>query len=248
LQAIQRGQVQKVVMARAIDVELSRPADLVALLARLRRDSPAALTFYLRGDEGTAFAGATPETLCRIEGRSLATEALAGSVAPEDAALLRRDKESREHRAVVEAIRDALAPICEWMEISGKGEVVRVPTLVHRRTPIAATLRAGVGVADVVDALHPTPAVGGAPRQVALELIREAEGLDRGWYAGLVGRVGPDGGELRVGLRSALIRDASARLFVGAGVVQGSTADGEWDETAAKSRTVLRALGDGAHV
>lgn len=246
LGAIQRGQVQKVVMARAIDVELAAPLAAQSLLARLRKDSPAALTFYLRGDDGVAFAGATPETLCRVEGASLATEALAGSVAPEDAALLRRDKESREHRAVVEAIRDALAPLCEWLEISGKGEVVNVPTLVHRRTPIAATLRAGVGVAELVEALHPTPAVGGAPREVALALIREAEGLDRGWYAGLLGMVGPDGGELRVGLRSALIRGASARLFVGAGVVQGSTADGEWEETAAKARTVLRALGGGA--
>ena len=246
LGAIQRGQVQKVVMARAIDVELAGGPVVQSLLARLRRDSPAALTFFVRGEDGVAFVGATPETLCRVEGRSLATEALAGSVAPEDAALLRRDKESREHRAVVEAIRDALAPLCEWLEISGKGEVVSVPTLVHRRTPIAGTLRAGVGVAELVEALHPTPAVGGAPREVALALIREAEGLDRGWYAGLVGMVGPDGGELRVGLRSALIRGASARLFVGAGVVQGSTADGEWEETAAKARTVLRALGGGA--
>jgi len=247
LGAIQRGQVQKVVMARAIDVELAAAPVVQELLARLRRDSPAALTFFVRGEDGVAFVGATPETLCRVEGRSLATEALAGSVAPEDAALLRRDKESREHRAVVEAIRDALAPLCEWLEISGKGEVVRVPTLVHRRTPIAGTLRAGVGVAELVEALHPTPAVGGAPREVALALIRDAEGLDRGWYAGLVGMVGPDGGELRVGLRSALIRGVSARLFVGAGVVQGSTADGEWEETAAKARTVLRALGGAGH-
>jgi isochorismate synthase len=245
LEAIQRGQVQKVVMARGIDVELAEPPDLASFLARLRKDSPAAFTFFLQGD-GATFAGATPETLCRVEGRSLATEALAGSVAPEDAALLKRDKESREHRAVVEAIRNALAPLCEWLEISGRGEVVNVPTLVHRRTPIAATLRAGVGVADLVDVMHPTPAVGGAPRDMALALLREIEGLDRGWYAGLVGMAGPDGAELRVGLRSALIQGASARLFVGAGVVQGSAADGEWEETAAKARTILRALGASA--
>jgi len=242
LAAIEGGRVQKVVMARAIDVALPAAPDLGRLLSRLRRDSPAGLTFFLQG-EGAAFAGATPETLCRVEGRSLASEALAGSVAPEDAALLRREKESREHRAVVEAIREGLSPLCEWMEISGRGEVVSVPTLVHRRTPIAATLRAGVGPADLVDALHPTPAVGGTPRDVAMTLIREVEGLDRGWYAGLVGMVGPDGCELRVGLRSVLLRGASARLFVGAGVVQGSTAEGEWEETAAKARTVLRALG-----
>ncbi|HVE83923.1 MAG TPA: isochorismate synthase [Myxococcales bacterium] len=246
LSALQREQLQKVVMARAIDVALPAPVPVQALLARLRKDSPAALTFFLQG-EGVAFIGATPETLCRVEGRALATEALAGSVPPEDLALLKRDKESREHRAVVEAIRDALTPLCEWLEISGRGEVVNVPTLVHRRTPIAGTLRPGVGIADLVEALHPTPAVGGAPRDVAMALIREAEGLDRGWYAGLVGLVGPEGGELRVGLRSALLRGAAARLFVGAGVVQGSTADGEWEETAAKARTMLRALGSGAN-
>jgi len=244
LSAIERDQVRKVVVARAIDVSLPAPPDLPLLLARLRQDSPAALTYFFQGDDA-AFAGATPETLCRVAGRNLVTEALAGSAPRGDAALLRGEKESREHRAVVEGIRDALAPLCDWLEISGRGEVVSVPSLLHRRTPMSGVLREGVGLAELVGALHPTPAVGGAPRGAALALIREVEGLDRGWYAGVVGIAGPEGAELRVALRSVLLRGAQARLYVGAGVVRGSTADGEWEETGAKARAVLRALGGG---
>lgn len=242
LEAIHHGRVQKVVMARAMAVS-QVGAGLVTVLARLRAEAPASYTFFVRGEGGEAFVGSTPETLCRLDGRSLVTEAVAGTAPPDGAALLKRDKESREHRPVVEAIRAGLAPLCEWMEISGRPELIELPTLVHRRTPIVATLRAGVGLAEVVGALHPTPAVGGAPREAAMAVIREVEGLDRGWYAGLVGTVGPQSAELRVALRSALLQGSTARLFVGAGVVAGSTAEGEWEETGTKARTMLRALG-----
>jgi isochorismate synthase len=243
LEAIAARRVQKVVMARTLAASpVSAP--LVTVLARLRAGSPASYTFFFRGEGGEAFVGATPETLCRLDGRDLVTEALAGTAPPDAAAQLRRDKESREHRSVVDAIRAGLAPLCEWLEISGRPELIELPMLVHRRTPIVGTLRRGVSLAEVVGALHPTPAVGGAPREAAMALIREVEGLDRGWYAGVVGTVGAGAAELRVALRSALLDGASARLFVGAGVVAGSTAEGEWEETRTKSRTVLRALGE----
>jgi salicylate biosynthesis isochorismate synthase len=242
LEAISQRRVQKVVMARALAVSKVSTGRFT-VLARLRAEAPASYTFFIRGGGGEAFLGATPETLCRLDGRHLVTEAVAGTAPPDGAALLKRDKESREHRPVVEAIRAGLAPLCEWMEISGRPELIELPTLVHRRTPIMATLREGVGLDEVVGALHPTPAVGGAPREEALALIREVEGLDRGWYAGVVGMAGPEAAELRVALRSALLDGSSARLFVGAGVVAGSTAEGEWEETRTKARTMLRALG-----
>src|SRR5438105_3059657 len=103
---------------------------------------------------------------------------------------------------------------------------------------------AGVGCsADATSALHPTPAVGGVPKDAALRFIREHEGIDRGLYAGLVGWVGEGRAELAVALRSALVRGRRARLFVGAGIVEGSSAETEWEETELKARALLDALG-----
>jgi isochorismate synthase EntC len=101
-----------------------------------------------------------------------------------------------------------------------------------------------VALSEVVSALHPTPAVGGVPRDRALRFLAEHEDLDRGWYAGPVGWVGDGAAELAVAIRSAMFRGGQADLFVGAGVVAGSTAEGEWLETEAKSFTLLEAIGD----
>jgi isochorismate synthase EntC len=104
-------------------------------------------------------------------------------------------------------------------------------------------LRENVSVADLLTALHPTPATGGSPRTPALEFLRRHEGWQRGWYAGAVGCLGPGRADLAVGIRSALLRGEEAWVFAGAGIVAGSNSDAEWDETALKTRTMLDALG-----
>ncbi len=116
--------------------------------------------------------------------------------------------------------------------------------MVHLRTSIRAVLRKDLGLAEVVCALHPTPAVGGSPREHALEFLCEHEALDRGWYAGPVGWVGMGKAHQMVALRSARVKGARARLFVGAGIVAGSNAESEWRETELKSLAMLRALGE----
>ena len=248
LQAIHSGALEKVVLARAIDAEAEQPFALVDVLARLREQNPRCATFLLRAPDGSAFVGATPETLCRVEGCELETEALAGSAPPAQAqALAGRDKELREHVSVVQGIREALAPLSRDVRAEAAPAVLALKHVVHLRTGIQAQLREDVGPAALVAALHPTPAVGGAPRERALRFLAEHEALDRGWYAGPVGWVGPQRAHLVVALRSALVEGTRARLFVGAGIVQGSDPAAEWRETELKGVAMRRALGE-AHV
>jgi isochorismate synthase len=248
VETINAGGLQKVVLARAVEVEGERTFDRVDVLARLREQNPRCATFLFRAPDGTAFLGATPETLCRWEGRRLETEALAGSASPMQAGMLGgSDKDRREHEAVVRYILKALKPLAESIDSDAEPALLTLKNVVHLRTGIRAELREGVGVAELVAALHPTPAVGGTPRERALEFLVEHEALDRGWYAGPVGWVGPGRAHQMVALRSARIKGSKARLFVGAGIVAGSSAEAEWRETEMKSLAMLRALG-GGHV
>ncbi len=244
LAAIDRGELDKVVLARAISVKSDQAIDTGALLEALAARNPTCRTFLIRGDAGAVFLGSTPETLCRIEGSLLRTEALAGSAQPGDGeALLGRQKELREHRWVVDHIVSGLAGIAGALQRRPEPEIRELANVAHLVTPISARLTPGRSVADVVAALHPTPAVAGVPTAAALRFLKLHEPLDRGLYAGLVGFIGPGRAELSVALRSALVRGASAQLFVGAGIVRGSAPETEWAETALKSRALLDALG-----
>jgi isochorismate synthase len=246
VETISAGGLQKVVLARAVEVEGERTFDCVDVLARLREQNPRCATFLIRASDGTAFLGATPETLCRVEGRHLETEALAGSAAPGQGGTLgASDKDCREHEAVVRYILKALKPLAEHIDADTEPALFTLKNVVHLRTGIRAELREGVGVAELVSVLHPTPAVGGTPRERALEFLVEHEALDRGWYAGPVGWVGPGRAHQMVALRSARVKGSQARLFVGAGIVAGSCAEAEWRETEMKSLAMLRALGGG---
>src|SRR5713101_4268313 len=135
-----------------------------------------------------------------------------------------------------------LRGISETVEVPASPAVRELATVAHLHTPISARLRAGVGLAEVVAALHPTPAVGGVPSAAAVRFLGEHENLDRGLYAGLIGLVGPLRAELAVALRCARIAGGTARLFLGAGIVEGSSAESEWMETQLKARALLDAL------
>ncbi len=244
LQAIAAGSLHKVVLARAVDVEARAEIDTSALLAALEARYPACRAFLVRGEKGSAFLGATPEVLCRIDGDRVFTEALAGSAQPGGAAaLLGSRKDLREHRWVVDHIVAALAGLGSGVLRKPEPGLRTLANVVHLHTPISARLAPGRGVADVAAALHPTPAVAGVPAGAALEFLAQHEQLDRGLYAGLVGWVGPDRAELAVALRCALVRGPHARLFVGAGIVEGSSAASEWAETELKAHALLDALG-----
>jgi len=244
LTAFSGGQLRKVVLARALDVVAERPFDLDGVMERVTSLAGPAVVYRMLGRDGTSLVGASPEHLFVLQQGRLETQALASTAAPEEVERLTGGrKEAREHAAVVESIRIALGPLSERITIGAAPEPLALGYVAHLRTPVQAQLRPGVRPADVVRALHPTAAVGGTPRAQALDFLRRHERLARGWYAGAIGWMGAEAADLRVALRCALVRGAAARLFSGAGAVTGSTAEGEWHETALKARLMLRALG-----
>jgi isochorismate synthase len=210
-------------------------------------------TIFAFRRSGRTFIGATPERLVRTTGRRFETAALAGTIrrganAEEDdalaAQLLTSDKDREEQRIVVAAIRDLLAPVAATLEVEPGPKVMRLRYAQHLVTNLSGTLPDGHGLLSLAALLHPTPAVGGEPREAALSLIAEHEGFDRGWYAGPVGWLGADGdGELCVALRCGIIERTRATLFAGCGIVADSDAAAEWEESRIKLRSVTSALG-----
>ena len=248
LAAIGRGDLTKAVPCRSIDVG-HRP-DTAPLLASLRDTYPACATLAVRpARTGTTFLGATPERLAAVHSGHLHTAALAGS-APRhadpaiDAALgqglLTSPKERAEHAVVVEAVDRALDGLGVADRHPRDPALLPLHGIQHLHTPIDAELPEGVGLLDLVGALHPTPAVAGHPGGQAADLRAAHEGMERGWFASPVGWMDASGdGEFRVALRTGLVHDAGTTLYAGAGVVAGSDPDRELAETDVKLRTLL---------
>lgn len=250
---IQNGAYEKVVLARGIDVNAETPFDVSDALQRLRSKYPAASIFALQRDRN-CFLGASPERLARVEDGQIRTMALAGT-APRGASdaddqeiaqvLLHSEKNQREHAIVVETVRNGIAPLVSSLDIPEMPTLLRLANVQHLQTTIAGTLIPNRTILDVVAALHPTPAVGGFPRDAALAVIREHEHLDRGWYAGPIGWVGPNGdGEFAVALRSAMVEDNHATLFAGCGIVAESEPEREYEESRLKLQVMLDGLCD----
>jgi isochorismate synthase len=250
--AVGRGRLDKVVLARRVSLELAAPPDLATVLGALAAGAPESATF-LFGRDGRAFVGATPERLARVDGHAFRTVAIAGSTrrgadAAEDAdlgaALLASDKDREEHAIVVDDLRTRLAPLARELRVAEAPGLLRLRDVTHLITPIEGTLEERAGLLSLAGSLHPTPAVGGAPVDAALAMIAEHEGFDRGWYAGPVGWVAPDGdGELMVALRSGLVDGPRVTLFAGCGIVADSDPAREWAESRMKLRPMLSALG-----
>ena len=159
------------------------------------------------------------------------------------AGLLHSEKDLREQRLVLDSIVRRLSPLGLKLEFDDMPAIRRLANVQHLATPISATLPDGVRLLDVLARLHPTPAVGGTPRETAVKAIRELEGFPRGLYAGALGWLNArGGGEFFVGIRSALINGPSARVYAGAGIVAGSEPDREYAETELKFHAVQDAL------
>lgn len=250
---IRAGRYEKVVLARSLRLRARVPFDPAGAIRRLRGAGPAA-TIFAFGRGETCFLGATPERLVKLVGREVSVDCLAGSIArgatdAEDERLARQllasAKDRIEHEVVVHAVTEALSDVCDRVEqASDTPKVIRSRNVQHLSTPLRGRLIGGHCVLDLVERLHPTPAVGGYPRAVALETIREREGLDRGWYAGPVGWVNGEGeGEFAVAIRSALVNGDQATLFAGAGIMADSNPESEYAETGLKLKPMLAALG-----
>lgn len=242
LEEIDGGRAEKIVAARRARLAFKEEPKADFALLRLSSTEPGSATFLLRAEDGSVFFGATPETLIRSEPGAIYVDALAGTL-PEGPSGMPDDKLLREHQVVVDGIVRALCALPARVEAEPVPRVRALRHVRHLLTPIVARLEHAESVADAVAALHPTAAVAGAPSTAAIEFLRAHEGFDRGWYAGGVGVVGPERVHLCVALRSALLNGKHGWAYAGAGLVRGSVAEAEWDETARKLRTVLGALG-----
>ncbi|MEY4488566.1 MAG: hypothetical protein RIQ79_1074, partial [Verrucomicrobiota bacterium] len=252
LARIEAGEFKKIVLARALDLTADRALHPLTMLNGLRQRFPDCYAFSAANGAGQSFIGASPERLVRVSQGMIETEALAGSIrrgagASEDAALasalLRSEKDVREHSHVIGSILRRLAPLGVHLEPVAAPAVRKLANVQHLHTPMRGPLPEGVRLLDLLAVLHPTPAVGGTPREAAVGRIRELEGFPRGLYAGALGWVNArGGGEFFVGLRSALIDGAQARVYAGAGIVAGSEPDREFAETELKFQALLAAL------
>lgn len=252
LQRIAGGEFQKIVLARRRAVHASAPLHPLQMLNALRQRFPDCYAFSVANGRGQSFIGATPERLARVSKGVLETEALAGSAprgasASEDAmhgsGLLRSEKDRREQKLVLDSICRRLAPLGIQPEYAAEPTLRKLANVQHLQTLVRTPLPEGIRLLDVLACLHPTPAVGGSPREAAVPHIAQLEGFPRGLYAGALGWLNArGGGEFFVGLRSALVDGDSARLFAGAGIVAGSSPEKELAETELKFRAMAGAL------
>jgi len=252
LQNIDIEVYRKIVLARAVELKADQPFRPLETLAQLRDKFPSCYAFSFANGAGQSFIGATPERLLRVESGRLFTEALAGS-APrganvrEDAryasALLSSEKDLHEHQLVVDSIIKRLGEVDLVVKPPRGPRLLKLPNVQHLWSPITTELTQEQDILAVAAKLHPTPAVGGQPRDAARADIARIENFDRGLYAGCIGWFDYHGdGEMAVAIRSALIDGQRARLYAGCGIVAGSDPDHETAETDLKLRPLLDSL------
>ncbi len=251
VQRIAAGELEKVVLAREVEVHAPVAHDPAALIGVLREAFPSCYVFAVGRGEAT-FVAASPELLIRRDGQRASTVALAGSTrrsadpAVDDhlgERLLRSDKDREENAIVARRIARALRPHSVWVTAAPEPVLVRVANIQHLAAPIRAQLASPVSAIELAGLLHPTPAVGGEPAVVAERLIPALEGLDRGWYAGPVGWTDATGdGEFCVALRCALLRGPLATCYAGGGIVRDSDPSAELAETEVKLQALLPVL------
>ncbi|WP_404453804.1 isochorismate synthase [Virgibacillus necropolis] len=251
-QLIKTSGVEKIVLSRELRVRLSQKAEITTVLTELLSAQTNSFVFAFER-AGDCFVGATPERLVKIQNEHLLSTCLAGT-APrginleEDATLaneLFQDEKNRsEHDFVVKMIKQAISPYCTDIEIPNEPIIYPLKNLQHLFTPVTARLTSGVSMFDIIKHLHPTPALGGVPREKSLQFIREHEQLDRGWYGAPVGWLDHNNnGEFAVAIRSGLIQGDAASLFAGCGVVKDSDPEAEYEETNIKFAPMLSVLG-----
>lgn len=242
------GELTKFVFAREVVVETERPLPRSAVLRRLRAGYPSCYITSVG-----PMVGASPELLLSRRGDIVRSRPMAGTAprSPDPtvdarlaAGLLASSKDRHEHQIVIDMVHDTLLPWCSYLDAEPEPSVLGVANVQHLATYLEGRLSAPPASAiELVTALHPTPAICGTPTDLALDLIRELEGLERGAYAGPVGWVDHDGnGDWAVGIRSAELVGQRARVFAGVGVVADSDPEAELAETRNKLQAMLSAL------
>ncbi len=249
---IAKNKYNKIVLARKLRINIDKPVSDTRILNRLRHQYPDCYSFLIRQDKTASFIGCTPERLALFNKDYILTEGLAGSTsrgksASEDAKLsaqlLKSKKDLNEHEIVLKAIKKNLNNYSKSVDAPNKPTIKKLSNVQHLYTPITATIKDGVSKTEVLKNLHPTPAVGGFPKDSAVPYIPQFEHFDRGWYAAPVGWINANGnGEFVVAIRSGLIKKDEVHFFAGCGIVEGSDPEKEWEETNLKFIPMLSAL------
>jgi len=246
------GIAEKLVLARELDVTANRIIEPTRFINKLRSVYPSCYSFIVHLPNGPTFLGSSPERLVSFHKNYILTEALAGTIsrgksAKEDTfleqSLLNSQKDLVEHSIVVSEILKRLKPFSSEIQVSEKPGVRKVANVQHLHTPITAWIHHKTELLNLFFELHPTPAVGGYPKEVAKVLVPKLEDFDRGWYAAPVGWFNLSGsGEFAVAIRSGIIWENKARFYAGCGIVPDSDPMKEWDETKLKFIPMLSAL------
>lgn len=239
---------QKIVLAQKTSIKFASKVNPLAVFKKLTQQAPGSFHYYFQPQDDCAFFGASPERLFKRQGLDIESEALAGTkprgkTAAEDAYFekILRDspKDAREHEIVVEAIKGVFKKLCVSFQADTKPSVAKASSAHHLITYFRGILKEAIDDARILTGLHPTPAVGGMPRTRVLKAIAKLEPFERGWYAGPIGYIGSDSVDFAVALRCALMRGSYVNLYAGAGIVEGSTADEEWQEIEQKKSIFL---------
>ena len=244
------GELDKVVLAHDLLAVADRPVDARYLLAGLAGRYPSCWSYSVDG-----LVGATPELLMRRREGAVWSRVLAGTIWPGPTAecdlgdtLLGSAKDRHEHRLAVQSLVESLRPLCASLTAPDEPVPLVLPNVTHLSSDVVGTLPAKepASLLELVAAVHPTAAVGGTPREVAVPLIAALEGMDRGRYTGPVGWIDAGGdGELGIALRCAQLDGPVARLFAGCGIVADSDPDTEVREAAAKLLAVREVMDPG---
>ncbi|MEO2158990.1 MAG: isochorismate synthase [bacterium] len=254
LRYIDDGILSKVVLARTQDLVTKHYVNPVDVVDKLWKANRGSHIFLFKPDRDSYFLGAAPETVTRVSKGQFQATAVAGTASRgQDVkeqqmlaeGLLASAKDAVEHCITRDDILTRLGTLVEDVDAQGSPHVLILDEMQHLETEIKAKLRQGTEALQVLEALHPTPAVCGFPRETALHFLSEEEPFERGWYAGPVGWFDTDGDAAFVpALRCAVVHGNSWRLFAGAGIVAGSDASAEWEETNVKFSSVTKALAE----
>jgi menaquinone-specific isochorismate synthase len=252
LKTIKAGGLQKLVLARRVTCGVGEPPNLFSVIEKSFSTEESATVFAFQIEPHHGFFGASPELLFSRAGREIISEAVAGTrrhtsdrkesdrLADE---LLASQKERREVDLVRSGIDRNLTPLCSRLQIDEQPHIHHAGNVQHLRYSFSGRLKMESTDAGILQALSPTPAVCGTPRETAIKLIRELEPFDRGWYAGPIGWISGDASEFVVAIRSALVHGSKIHLYSGVGLVEGSESETEWNELETKIASVAATLG-----
>lgn len=254
LREINKGKTDKVVLARRTELVFKEALDAIDYMHALKNANERCYCFLFQPGQRTAFLGATPERLLKIEENLLLSEAVSGTVGrgadpnedkDRSAWLLKNQKELLEHRFAIDDLVAKFDQLTKKMDLPGPPEILKLANVQHLISKVSGVLRNGTSIGKIVSSLHPTAAVGGYPVYAAISLIERLEPFSRGWYAGPVGIISRELTEMAVGIRSSLVIDSVVSLFTGSGIVKGSTPESEWQEIEDKMSTAFKVLSGG---